>query len=168
MKESKTLSLVSSKHKIFLYNAVKAMISVTLCFILFCFISGFEFVYSLSDDYIISFLLTEGDEYSVFLNLFLSKPLVWLYQLSPDINWFIVYQQVLSVFALFVINYIVFCLLSTKSTSYSIVVAVNIIVCTTNFFVIQWTQTSALICSAAVILLLFALFVEKRRKYRKR
>ena len=166
MKESKTLSLVSSKHKIFLYNAVKAMISVTLCFILFCFISGFEFVYSLSDDYIISFLLTEGDEYSVFLNLFLSKPLVWLYQLSPDINWFIVYQQVLSVFALFVINYIVFCLLSTKSTSYSIVVAVNIIVCTTNFFVIQWTQTSALICSAAVILLLFALFVEKRRKYR--
>ena len=108
MKESNTLFLVSSKQKIFLCNSIKAIFSAALCFILFCLISGFEFVYSSSDDYIMSFLLTEGDEYSVFLNLFLSKPLVWLYQLLPDINWFIVYQQVLSVFALFVINYIVF------------------------------------------------------------
>ena len=166
MKKSTTLSIVSSKHIIFLNNAVRAIISVALCFFLFCFISKFVFVYSSSDDYILSFLLSEGDEYSVFLNVFLSKPLVWLYQLLPDINWFIVYQQTLSVFALFAINYIVFCLFPQKILSYAIVVSVNIIVCTTNFFAIQWTQTSALICSAAVVLLLFALFVEKRRKYR--
>lgn len=166
MKESNTLSLISSKHKTRLCNAVKAIISSAFCLILFCFISGFEFVYSSNDDYILCFLLSEGDEYSVFLNVFLSKPLVWLYQLLPDINWFIVYQQILSVFALFAINYIVFFLLSKKALSYGTVVSVNIIVYTTNFIVIQWTQTSALICSAAVVLMLFALFVEKRKKYR--
>ena len=148
-----------------LCNYLKALITATISFVLFCILAKFEFVYSSSDDYIISFLLSEGDDYSVFLNIFLSKPLVLLYRLLPYVNWFILFQQILSALALFVIDYIVFCVSSKNLLAYSLVLSVNAIVCSTNIFVLQWTQTSTFICSVAVVLLLFALFIEKRKKH---
>ena len=134
--------------------------------IIVSFVSGFKFVYAGKDDYVMSLLLMEGDSHSLFLNWFLSFPLTKLQQFFPFINWFGLSQEINCFVSLVLLNFVI---LNKKVpvVSYVFSIVVSVIVFTTSVLVATWTHTTTVMCTAGIVLLLYALLVEKRIKYKR-
>lgn len=133
--------------------------------LLLLLISGFQVVYSTNDDYLISWLIFNGEEKSFFINYFLQTFLVILQSLLPFVNCFSLFQLIGCFTALISINYVI---LSQRKGSLSIVLSLltSVLVCSTSVVVIQWTHTTTLMSIAGFVLLIYSLQNEKRKKYR--
>ena len=108
----------------------------------------------------------EGDSHSLFLNWFLSFPLVKLQQSLPFVNWFGLSQEINCFVSLVFINYVII-KKKIPIVPYAFSIVVSVVVFTSSVLVATWTHTTTVMCTAGILLLLYAFLVEERLIYKR-
>ena len=124
---------------------------------------GFCYAYGTNDDYTISVLLSSGDDRVLFISYYLSFIMSKLHKICNGINIYGISQIVLCAASLLAINYVL--VRRMKKPLGALVSAfVDVFFYSTSVLVVQFTQTTALACTAGVLLFVYASFYPQGRK----
>ncbi len=137
------------------------LVSICICLLL----TRFRFIYSTNDDYIFSWMIFQGEEKSIFYNYFLQTFFVAIQKLFPFINCFCVFEIISCSLSLLAIIYVI---LNKFEGLSGIVISIifSIIISVSSIIMIQWTQTTTLMCSAGFFLLVYAWKCEEHKGYK--
>ena len=150
------------KINLFLLACLSVFVVLLACYI--C--SGFKVFYSTNDDYGIANFFKQGDVNSLFVNYFLSVAMVFLQKVFSEINVFVIYQLVLNVLALVLINYILLHRFGHK-LGLLVVAAVGLFLGGEAFVFIQWTHTAAIGCAGGYLAIYYIFNTENDIKHKK-
>ena len=147
------------------HNLITACLIALAAWALLLIFTGFRFVYSTSDDYIMSLLFSNGERISLFMGCFLTNAMVSLSSIAPSVNWFSVFQLVGCFVSVVVINYVFFCKYP-KNQALLVAAGFDLIILYTCAVLIQWTHTSTILAVSGWAAVINALIYEKRTRYR--
>ena len=152
-------------------SILKSNISLALCsavvsILFLSVISGFRYVYSTNDDYLISWLIQSGEDKSLFINYFLEWICVRLQNTLSFVNWFCFLQLLGCVTAQIAMNY-AFIGKFGKKVGLLVSFLIDISFSLTCVILIQWTHTTTFMCIAGFVLLLFSQQIEKSPQKRR-
>lgn len=160
MKERRVLSKVK---KVFSSNIVLAALIVIGVGLVLSIIGGFRYAYGTNDDYALSLLMNGGEERLFFISYYAGFFFSHLQQLFPAVNCYGISQVVLGAAALLAINYVFFSRLG-KPLGAFISLVTDVLLYSISVMIVQFTQTTTLICAGGTLLLIHAHFTEQRKK----
>ncbi len=131
----------------------------------FSLVSGFRYTYMTNDDYMISLMLSYGDEKCIFLSYFLTFLFSKLQSVFTSINCFAMSELLLCIISVIIINYVM--LSKTKNLSIGVLFSciVSIVLYGASILMIQYTQTTTMVCVGGILLLFYSFICEERTRY---
>jgi hypothetical protein len=120
---------------------------------------AFDMYYATGDDYIMSVLISSGDAHSIFMNYFLMTINVLFQRICPFVNVFVLLQIFNNLLSIIIIDYILLKKFEGKVGAF-IALAFDLIFLFVGVIMIQWTHTTAFMCTSGFALL-YLIFFDK-------
>ncbi|GEM_PF-6294465 len=146
-----------TKHKF-----ISSLVLCLLFFIIYLPLNQFH-IYTGGDDDIICSLITNGEVSIGFVGYFYAWVVSIIQPVFPHLSFYYIIQDVICFVSLAIINYIFLCRLSVKKGLFYSVIF-DIVFFSFYIIVIQFTQTSAVACTAGLALILCGCLYEKRKR----
>ena len=160
-KESKdnTLFKFIGKHRF-----ISALLLCLLFFLIYLPLDRFH-IYTGGDDPVICNLISNGEVSIGFMGYFYARFVSIIQPLFQHLNFYYILQEIICFVSLAVINYIFLCRLSVKKGIFYSVIF-DIVFFSFYIIVIQFTNTSALACTAGLACIICGCMYEKRKRFK--
>ena len=146
------------------HRFISAVLLCLLFFLIYLPLNRFH-IYTGGDDPVICNLISNGEVSIGFMGYFYARFVSIIQPLFQHLNFYYILQEIICFVSLVVINYIFLCRLSAKKGIFYSVIF-DIVFFSFYIIVIQFTNTSALACTAGLACIICGCMYEKRKRFK--